>query len=282
MRPSECALVVAVPLQRAEFMADYAAGTDFLEHFVTPHRTRDIDVLWAMYEASAATAVTSMNRARRWGVTVVQRAVLADFARCLQQFPVVTLVAHWRSALFRANEILDLDVVRRFLQDGRRDRECAPAAAEQMAAALNRRLLLDASPGAPLAIDDSGGAAVETRRQYRLWHSRRVLEPLLGSAVRPGGPAVEFADGLVPLERVVSVVPQAFDGVLDLTVCNSPLLAEEVRRRCRRGLIIANASPATLDIRMECYDAAMDLVQRRQVKYQDAIFGVREMVRRQS
>ena len=46
---------------------------------------------------------------------------------------------------------------------------------------------------------------------------------------------MEFADGLAPIERVVSSIPEAFDGVLDLTVCNSTVLAEEVRRRCRRG-----------------------------------------------
>src|SRR5262245_12357479 len=100
MRPTDCALIVAVPLQRSEFMADYAAGTDLLEHFVKPQRSRDTDVLWAMYEASATTVVAVIDRARRRGVTVVTRAVLADFARCLERFQVVTLVAHWRSALF--------------------------------------------------------------------------------------------------------------------------------------------------------------------------------------
>jgi hypothetical protein len=188
MRPTDCALLMAVPLQRSEFMADLAAGTDFLERFVASQRSRDLDVLWAIYDASAATAAAAADRARRRGVTVVKRAVLADFTRCLQQFRVVTLVAHWRS---------------------------------------------DVS-------------------------------------------ALEFADGAVPLGRVVTAVPCAFDGVLDLTMCNSTVLTEEVRRRCRRTLIIANRSAATLDIRMEFYNAAMDLVQRRQVNYEDAVLGARQ------
>ena len=78
MQPTECALVVAVPLQRSEFMADYAAGTDFLEHFVKPQRSRDTDVLWAMYEPSAASAGAAVNRAGRRGVTVVKRGSLID------------------------------------------------------------------------------------------------------------------------------------------------------------------------------------------------------------
>jgi hypothetical protein len=58
-------------------MADYRGGTDLLDHFVKSQRSRDTDVLWAMYEASAATAVAGVDRARRRGVTVVKRAVLA-------------------------------------------------------------------------------------------------------------------------------------------------------------------------------------------------------------
>ena len=187
MRPSDCALLVAVPLQRSEFLADLAAGTDFLAHFVAAQQSRDIDVLWATYDASAAIAAASVERARRRGVNVKRRAVLADFARCLNDFEVVTLVAHWRA----------------------------------------------------------------------------------------GGLAVEFADGLAPIERVVASVPQAFDGVLDLTICNARGLAEEIRRRCPRGQVIDNPFPATLDIGLEFYNATMDLVQRRQIPYQDAIVGVR-------
>ena len=186
MRPSDCALLVTVPLQRPEFLADLAAGTDFLTQFVASQRSRDIDVLWATYDASAGVAAASAERAGRRGVTVVRRAALADFARCLNDFQVVTLVAHWRA----------------------------------------------------------------------------------------GGLAVEFADGLAPIDRVVAAVPQTFDGVLDLTICNARPLAQEIRRRCPRGLIIDNPFPATLDMGLEFYNATMDLVQRRQMPYQDAVLGV--------
>ena len=280
MRPTDCALLVAVPLQRHEFLADLAAGTDFLANFVAAQSSRDLDVLWATYEASAATAASSAERAGRRGVTVVKRAVLADFARSLRQFQVTTLVAHWRSALFRAGDILDPVAVRQALAEGSDAVDSRPTDAANIAAALNHGLHRLAGPAVAPG-SDSHGAAVETRRQYALWEARRALEPVLGAAVRAGGPAVEFSDGSVPIERVVTAVPEEFDGVLDLTVCNSTLLAEEVRRRCRRGLIIANAFPATLDVRMELYNAAVDLVQRREVTYQDAVFGVRRSIRRQ-
>jgi hypothetical protein len=276
VQPSDCALLVSVPLKRSEFMADLAAGTDFLALFVASQRSRDLDVLWATYEASAATTAASTERARRRGVTVITRGVLADFERCLGQFQVITLVAHWRSALFRASEVRDVRAVIALVAGGPEQPECPPADATAAAVALNRRLYADAASTKPAGFEDGDDAAVEIAHQYAIWHARRKLQTRLGQAVRCGGPAVEFADGLLPLEQVVAAVPETFDGVLDLTVCNSTLLAEEIRRRCKRGLIIANAFPATLDMRMEFYNAAIDLVQRRHVSYQDAVLGVRE------
>jgi hypothetical protein len=283
MRPADCALVVTVPLDRAEFMADIHAGTDFLDQFRARQRTRLLEVLWTVYESSVASAATIIARARRRGVTVCTRSGLADFTRCLEQHAVVTLVAHWRSARFRASEIDDPAAVRRLLFPEEAARSGAqPPTADGIAEALNRRLEFDLVRRAQCRVDDSGGAAMETRRQYALWQARQDTQNRLGSAVRRGGPGVEFVGGVVDVEKLVAAIPATFSGVLDLTVCNSTLLAEEIRRRRRSGLVIANAFPATLDTRMDFYDAAMRLVQHEGVSYQDAVFMVRSRLRRSS
>jgi len=281
MRPADCALVVTVPLERPEFMADIHAGTDFLDQFRARQRTRLLEVLWSVYEASVATAAATIARAGRRGVTVCKRSGLVDFARCLEHYPVVTLVAHWRSARFRAKEIEDPAAVHRLLFPEHAGGSSGhQPTAEGMAQALNRRLEPDFHRTADARADDSSQAAAETRRQYALWEARQDVQNRFGAAVRPGGPGVEFVDGGVDVDRVVAAVPPNFSGVLDLTVCNSTLLAEQVRRRCRFGLVIANAFPATLQTRMELYDAAMRLVQHEGVSYQDAVFMVRSRLRR--
>jgi hypothetical protein len=86
---------------------------------------------------------------------------------------------------------------------------------------------------------------------------------------------VEFADGLAPVDQVVAAVPPMFDGVLDLTVCNARPLAVEIRRRCPHARIIDSRFPATLDMGLELYNATIDLLQRREVHYEDAMLGVR-------
>ena len=107
MRPTDCALIVTVPLERAEFLADLARGTDFLMQFAARQRTRDVDTLWSLYEAGVALIRHGIARAQRRGVWVWTRSTATDFTQCLRQHLVVTLVAHWRSARFRAGDVLD-------------------------------------------------------------------------------------------------------------------------------------------------------------------------------
>jgi len=281
MRASDCALLVAVPLDRAAFLAGLASGSDFGRLFAESRRTRDPDILWHLYQPSALSVVRTIARADRRGVTVVDRATAADFAQCVAASPVVTLVAHWLTARFRPSDILDTVGVRRRLGDTDVASDHVMKA-ETIAAMLNDRLESTRCGEFEIERNDSAAAAAETWRQYRLWRRRKVFEEVLGASVRAGGPAIEFADRIVPVERVAATVPESFTRVLDLTICHSLVLAEEIRRRCRGGLILATAFAATLDIRMQFYERTLDLVERRHLTYQDASFVVRRDVRRAS
>jgi hypothetical protein len=279
VQPSDCALVVSVPLDRSAFDADLTAGTDFLRQFAARQAARDVDVLWRLYEPAAVSVARTAARASRRGVVVRTRATATDFAHCVLQHHVVTLVAHWRSARFRASDILDPQTAGRMLRQNLRDGS-DDMDAEDVALALNCAVDPTGASGVPVQMDDAGAAAAETARQYRMWRARLDLEQRLGPSVRAGGPAVEFADGPMPVERTAAALPATFAGVLDLTVCNSTVLAEEVRKRCRHGAIIANAFAATLDLRMWFYDRALSVMERRRVAYQDAVYIVRRDFRR--
>jgi hypothetical protein len=53
---------------------------------------------------------------------------------------------------------------------------------------------------------------------------------------------IEFSDGMVPVAEVVGLVPESFDGILDLTVCTSEPLAAalDIRRPACRVKIHRN------------------------------------------
>ena len=110
------------------------------------------------------------------------------------------------------------------------------------------------------------------------WRRRLLVEQLCGPAL-VGGPAIEFCDGLMPIDTVDARVPKTI-GTLDLTVCDSVLLAEYLRRRRSGGVILANPRPATPDVRLAMYREAIGFMNRYHVSYVDAMLRLRRSLAR--
>ena len=280
MRPTDCALLVAVPVTREEFGADLARGTDFTRLFRQGREGIRDGALWDFYRPYADLALRVADGAAGLGVRVFYRCTRAAFQRALEESPVVTVVAHWRGAAYRDADILDPAAARARaapLLSARNGRSCG----ESVAALLNG--LLDAALGqsGPAPGGSAAAAALAVRAQYALWEARRALDAVLGAAVA-GGPAVEFADGPASIQEMAGAVAPGFAGTLDLTICNSVLLAEEIRRKCRAGVVLSNAFPASLDVRLALYAQAVKLLARRRLSYMDAITRLRRQMRRMS
>jgi hypothetical protein len=86
-----------------------------------------------------------------------------------------------------------------------------------------------------------------------------------------GVEAVEFGDGLHPVDAVASAVPSTFAGVVDLTLCCSAGPGEAIKRRHRDCLIIINEGNAKLDYRLVVYRHAMRVLRDQRASYIDVV-----------
>ena len=90
-----------------------------------------------------------------------------------------------------------------------------------------------------------------------------------------GGPtgveAVEFADGLHPVDAVAGAIPSTFAGVVDLTLCRSDGPGEAIKRRHRDCLILINKDNAKLDYRVVVYRHAMRVLRDQRASYVDVV-----------
>lgn len=91
---------------------------------------------------------------------------------------------------------------------------------------------------------------------------------------------MEFDDGFCGVQEIASAWPIDYDGVLDLTICNSTLLAELIRRRCPHGLVLANEELTYPEFRLPLYNAVVRLLCRRPQPYEDAVFEIRKYLTR--
>jgi hypothetical protein len=111
-------------------------------------------------------------------------------------------------------------------------------------------------------------------REYALVARRRLLQELLPAATA-GGPAVEFSSGFEPLSNIVAGLSADCTCLFDLTICNSVLLGEEIRRKCRRAVVMMNADAAAPDVRLAVYRQIIRVMGKRHWSYQQAAMRLR-------
>jgi hypothetical protein len=86
---------------------------------------------------------------------------------------------------------------------------------------------------------------------------------------------VEMADGLQPVTTIMEHFPDAYDKILDLTLCRSIPLQTAIRTRFKKCLVVANKLEANPEFRLLCYSKAISYLQSADMSYVDAISKVR-------
>jgi len=103
--------------------------------------------------------------------------------------------------------------------------------------------------------------------------NRAAFDEDFGPAISPGD-RLEFSNGLKSPAELLRSIPGAFAGVLDLTLCNSVLLADEIKRQ-RRFTCLANVHETDLSLRVELYHAVINVISESAYPYVEAVRDVR-------
>jgi len=266
--PRDCALLLAVPLTLATFAPAYLDDErDFCRQFTSGRAELPPRAVWLMFERAMRTIERSACQVAARGVTVVRGARLTDWSAALRQFRVVTLVAHWRFTPFIAEDILDASSLR----DYAREQDNA----------------LAATLGATVATGDSNADIAQKLNTIcapatrRLEAADRRGDPADRGPTRPvlelnvpglrHAPAIELADRMHTVLEVLEATPMHYAGVIDLSVCNSILLAEALRRKRDPLLIACGEFRARLDFHMVRYRVLIEQLHRRAARYSDLL-----------
>jgi len=111
--------------------------------------------------------------------------------------------------------------------------------------------------------------------QFRWQEKRHTIEAAVPGAFR-GGAAVEFADGFRTIEEITGGVSRSYSGTLDLTVCQSVLLGEMVRRKCPNSSVLASAANTSMDFRFATYHQVIEVLAGSPRPFEDAVIDVRK------
>ncbi len=294
--PANCALAIAVPLRREDFLDDLSSETrgSFAKHVKSAgfQHGASNEYYWDMvYEPVARVAQHVCGVADHLGVTVIRNAQLSDLGRLLRQFPVVTMVTHWRFARIQAEDVsnalgmlqaisLRRTVVERALNSTLTkvdptlfDTQNPEMLNQKLACDLNK-IIADAHQLYHRPIDDKSD---ESSRSVELLLAkpldrltRAALELSFPEHIRPA-PAVQFVDGMKTVPEVIETVPSEFSGLLDLTVCNSVILGEAIKNFRARCFVAVNRYPAELHVRLGLYLLTLRMLGRKPMSFIDAM-----------
>jgi hypothetical protein len=295
--PRECALALAIPLTRKQFLADLSRPDekDFVHHFRAMRglQKAEAEFCWQVYEDDEATFAEAVcDGAERLGVTVLREIRLSQLTDLLKRFPVVTLVTHWRFVPVEPEDIQDAVELLKILQSPKSDVQRSIKQAFEL---LDSELLETDAHGllsskelsARIAkvistVADKAEALYwdeEASEQFNLEQmSDGLKERLTRLEFEQGFPGyiaparvIEFQDRMHTVPELISAIPRDFSGLLDLTVCNSVIPAASIKSRRPNCLIAANRRPAELRSRMYLYGLEISLLSKKPVPFVDVI-----------
>lgn len=298
LQPAECVLALAIPVTREAFEADLdpASSKDYAKAFSHTAAGLSADSLWRDYCNVLRTVFETAESVKSLGVVTEEATSLSALERLLSNFSVVTLVAHWRGAAFFDSDFLDPASVAADLLDGTReelnplrsslaqdDLSVLRAAGDPaelctgLRKAFNHLLVQQVlwDQGVPSPIFPGGVKKDIALTPLQLaFLNRHAIDTLFSDdRLRPGN-RLELADDMWSIDDIVEAIPASFEGVFDLTVCNSVLLGDTIKRSRPDCLVAMHEERVGPIVRFVIYRNVMAFIARTGAEYETVLIQV--------
>jgi hypothetical protein len=260
--PKDCVLAIGFSTDPDQLMAEvYAGQKDFAKSVKRNSRLNDR----GLYEK--LTSFTDLYRSniaeiRDLGVTVLENFTAAD-ARQLPPCHTLTLLAHFKPPVVLPDDIIDvvrieetigrcqalLGIIPEYTPDGKRKLTLA----ERLNFLLADKTFYER---VGLTTFTTENEEIELPDIYIKYLNRLALESLFPSALARGC-LVELYDGLYAVQDIVSMIPVTFTGPIDLSICHSIIVQDEVQRVKPRRHAFGTEDPLSLDFKIIFYKGLM-------------------------
>ena len=246
---------------------------------------------WQYYESEIAKILLNkLDQLRQLDVDVHLRTTASKFKEYLGHYQVAIILAHWKGEKVYASDILlpceltfklltdssdEVDYLRQLI--GFVKLNDIIAAVKQDASVELTNLLTETFNELINEYDFSGTDVWEQDIQKRKARNRDYLVQVFGRSLCPGN-GVEFFNGLVSAQGFVDRVPNAYNGVLDITICYSVILANMLNRERRNCICISNENELTPSFQLTRLLAICQLMSIKQADFLSALSQVRDII----
>ncbi|HVG19062.1 MAG TPA: hypothetical protein VNI02_08405 [Blastocatellia bacterium] len=289
--PHNCALAFTIPLTEEDFLHDLNRGAekDFIKRYAQENGAIRKELLWKYYKPQADLALEIADEVKHLGVKTAFNLKLSELKAFIAGSDIVALVAHWRPPTFTADDLVDPASLMGKIKESKN--EAAELLRARASPEFNGLLIAprpdEGALAASLLCELNRVLAEERlhpecrrspplyRHEYLLQLNREALEEAFPGEFR-GGSRVEFFDRLCSMNDVAEQISPEYRGLLDLTICNSILLGEAIKRKRRHCTVVANQNPATFDFRLIFYKHVIKELERQNNRYLDVVVNLRK------
>jgi hypothetical protein len=235
------------------------------------------------------------------GVTVVRDAGLSEWKALLARYAVVSMIAHWRCLNVVPDDITDPSgLMARLGKSSESSEQQKPELVQRAEVALRRQMQLPSGPPPAEGEPTAEALARSLNAIVRAAHRRYERDPSTGrdGIVIPEGDvltrvdfesafpehvrqglALELRSGLHSARDVIEGVPLDYGGVIDLTTCNSAILAAALKRARPDCLVVFHRFRAEFDVLLIRYRLTISLLARQPSTFLNALATVNGEIR---
>ncbi|MES0337011.1 MAG: hypothetical protein SFH39_11755 [Candidatus Magnetobacterium sp. LHC-1] len=258
--PQQIALFVAIPIDEDGFRAASKRGSDYL--MMAPNIDWD-----SYYQGTAKIVCKELEELEEtFGISVVRNATLKDFAKQIQLFPIIAVIAHMNFPLVEPYDIIKPKELCFLVENGTEpewvmireamisEKYSQPFKVQNVVEVINR-LIEKTMEGWTLQSEDSVFVKLirildsmiplfgcksnlhgdtqplyDKKRFGLLGFDRPRLDELCGSTILREGKGIELTEGMISARQFIEAIPIDYSGFIDLRMCNSISLGAAIRR----------------------------------------------------
>lgn len=288
IKPHDCALAVGIPVIKSEFLDDLdTQAPNYANFFVRTNHLQGKQAYgkWVEYAPTCQYIEKVCGEVENDGVTVDRQITLGKFSELFEKHAVVTLITHTVHEPITDNDILAPANINKMISEGSqwyfrglREHPGWPGMAKfsQIPENEARRVLgkffrelngiAENYYTSRSVQPDYVRKVSENSTVPAYLYTRPLLESIFGNNLL-GGPAFEFRDRVYRMSELIDAIPEDFDGILDLTQCNSAIFSTAIKNARPKCLIGVTRTPINPEIRFAIYRTIVKSLRRAPQQY---------------
>lgn len=278
IKPQDCLLVIGIPLTIESFMknTENTSSKDFAKSVKRGFKLNDSQLI-EKYKQFIELFQKNIDEIRKLGGNVVTDFSLHDL-KIISEYKVFTLLSHWRTSKIQPSDFKDINKVKDIIIENPKifnelsthiKTIDAGSTKEELSLLLNEliedKLFLKNSKTV-YSLDEFEHPAI-----YIQYLNRNFLESIFEDNLEVGN-SIELFDGMYSIDKFVKCIPNNFANLFDLSICNSIMLQDEIKKSHRQCIVFASKDTVRLDYKIIFYKGLIKKLQQKNMSYIDGYF----------